>query len=224
MHEVVEQNDEIQRLRAGEANVWALVDAVEDSYIFRLDSDRQVVTWNRGAQRIHGYHASEILGHPFSRLYTSEDGDLDVPANHVKFALGRGRYQDEGWRVRKYGFRFWAHEDNRLPQTLETTLFRSAPESLTNIHRHSGSSTAQIRLLTDAESVILEGRDEGRGMPGASLQRCDGGPRVPGVGIAGMRERVRQFGGKLEIQSTLNGTTVRVTLPVGGEACMHFES
>jgi PAS domain S-box-containing protein len=108
-------------------------------------------------------------------------------------------------------------DDTRLPQPVETTLFRIVQESLTNIHRHSGSTMAEIRLLTDAESVILEVRDEGHGMPAASLRRCNGSGRMVGVGIAGMRERVRQFGGKLDIVSDSHGTQVRATLPLGGE-------
>jgi PAS domain S-box-containing protein len=108
-------------------------------------------------------------------------------------------------------------DDTRLPQPVETALFRIVQESLTNIHRHSGSTMAEIRLLTDAESVVLEVRDEGRGMPAASLRRCNGSGRMVGVGIAGMRERVRQFGGKLEILSDAQGTRVRATLPLGGE-------
>lgn len=108
-------------------------------------------------------------------------------------------------------------DDTRLPQPVETTLFRIVQESLTNIHRHSGSTMAEIRLLTDAESVILEVRDEGHGMPAASLRRCNGSGRMVGVGIAGMRERVRQFGGKLDILSDSRGTQVRATLPLGGE-------
>jgi PAS domain S-box-containing protein len=108
-------------------------------------------------------------------------------------------------------------DDIRLPQPVETTLFRIVQESLTNIHRHSGSTMAEVRLLTDAESVILEVRDEGHGMPAASLRRCNGSGRMVGVGIAGMRERVRQFGGKLDILSDSRGTQVRATLPLGGE-------
>jgi PAS domain S-box-containing protein len=110
------------------------------------------------------------------------------------------------------------HSDVRLPQPVETTLFRIVQESLTNIHRHSGSQMAQIRLLTDAESVVLEVRDQGRGMPASSLRLCNGASRAMGVGIAGMRERVRQFGGRLDIFSTPHGTLVRSTLPLGGAA------
>lgn len=109
-------------------------------------------------------------------------------------------------------------DDARLPQPVETTLFRIVQESLTNIHRHSGSTMAEIRLLIDAESVMLEVRDEGHGMPASSLRRCNGSGRMLGVGIAGMRERVRQFGGRLDILSDSRGTQVRATLPLGGEA------
>lgn len=109
-------------------------------------------------------------------------------------------------------------EDTRFSQAVEMTLFRIVQESLTNIHRHSGSSKAYIRLLADAEKAILEVRDDGRGMLPSSLKRCNGGSRGVGVGIAGMRERVRQLGGQLEIQSKPGSTIVRAILPIGGEA------
>ena len=108
-------------------------------------------------------------------------------------------------------------DGTRLPQPLETTLFRMVQESLTNIHRHSESSVAEIRLLIDAENVILEVKDKGRGMPSARLNRYNGNARAIGVGISGMRERVRQLGGSLDIQSSPGDTVVRATLPVGGE-------
>ena len=109
-------------------------------------------------------------------------------------------------------------EEMRLPQAVETTLFRIVQESLTNIHRHSGSTMAEIRLLADAEAVVLEVHDRGRGIPALRLRRYDGAGRAVGVGIAGMRERVRQFGGRLDISSSSQGTLVRATLPLGGEA------
>ncbi|HMK22578.1 MAG TPA: histidine kinase, partial [Terriglobales bacterium] len=109
-------------------------------------------------------------------------------------------------------------EGARLPQPVETTLFRIVQESLTNIHRHSGSAMAEIRLLIDAESVVLEVRDQGCGMPIAGLRRCQSTGHTVGVGIAGMRERVHQFGGRLQISSSPHGMLVRATIPLGGAA------
>jgi len=106
----------------------------------------------------------------------------------------------------------------RLPADLETTLFRVVQESLTNIHRHSGSPAADIRLTSDAESVSLEVTDYGRGISPEQLRRCNGNRASLGVGIAGMHERVRQLGGQLQVSSSEQGTTVKAILPVGGDA------
>jgi signal transduction histidine kinase len=100
----------------------------------------------------------------------------------------------------------------------ETTLFRVVQESLTNIHRHSESPAAEIRLTSDAESVSLDVTDYGRGIAPEQLRRCNGNRAALGVGIAGMRERVRQLGGQLQVSSSEQGTTVKAILPVGGDA------
>lgn len=109
-------------------------------------------------------------------------------------------------------------QDTRLPQSHETTLFRILQEGLTNIHRHSNSATAFVRLFATGSSVTLEVRDQGCGMPPESLRSCNESARMIGVGIAGMRERVRQLGGRLEIDSNRQGTTVTATLPLGGQS------
>jgi len=101
----------------------------------------------------------------------------------------------------------------RLPQEVETVLFRIVQEGLTNAHRHSGSSTAAIRLWHDPTNVRLEVQDAGKGFQN---QQADGGPAAMGVGIMGMRERVRQLGGQMDMESGADGTTVRVTLPLNG--------
>ncbi|MBV8538696.1 MAG: PAS domain S-box protein [Alphaproteobacteria bacterium] len=85
-----------------------LVDAVSDYAIFMLDPEGRVVNWNPGAQRIKGYALSEIVGQHFSRFYTPEDVANGVPDRNLKRALTTGRTEDEGWRVRKDGSRFWA--------------------------------------------------------------------------------------------------------------------
>jgi PAS domain S-box-containing protein len=93
----------------------------------------------------------------------------------------------------------------RLPAELETAMFRIVQECLTNIHRHSGSSSASIVITRDTHSVTIEIRDRGKGM---SM------PIRAGVGIQGMGERVRQLGGQLEIESGSGGTSVTATFPI----------
>ena len=101
----------------------------------------------------------------------------------------------------------------RLPQDVETAIFRILQEGLTNIHRHSGSPTAGVRLALEDSEVTLEVRDQGRGMP-LEILDTSGSIAGLGVGVAGMRERVRQLGGRLEIASGSAGTTVKAILPV----------
>jgi PAS domain S-box-containing protein len=100
----------------------------------------------------------------------------------------------------------------RLPRDVELMLFRIVQEGLTNIHRHSGSRTATIRLARCPQHVIMEVRDQGCGMGDLD---GNGGPGARiGVGIAGMRERVRQIGGTLQIRSKPGGTDVEVVVPL----------
>lgn len=100
----------------------------------------------------------------------------------------------------------------RLTRETETTVFRLVQECLTNIHRHSGGAKAAIRLSRSPEEVCLQVTDNGKGMPG-SLEPKSTERSHPGVGIQGMRERVRQLGGVFDIQSDEKGTTVTARFP-----------
>jgi PAS domain S-box-containing protein len=105
----ITQREEAQRrLLDSEARYRRLVDAVIDYAIFQLDPQGHVLTWNRGARRIKGYKAEEIIGLHFSRFYTDEDRASGVPDRALATAGREGRYEAEGWRVRKDGTRFWA--------------------------------------------------------------------------------------------------------------------
>jgi signal transduction histidine kinase len=107
-----------------------------------------------------------------------------------------------------------APELGRLSKEMEIAIFRVVQESLANVHRHSGSKTAQVRLQRDAQKVTLEICDQGRGLsPNHAATAEKEGPAFPGVGIQGMRERVRQLGGHFEIQSHEGGTVVQATIP-----------
>jgi PAS domain S-box-containing protein len=100
----------------------------------------------------------------------------------------------------------------RLPGDVEVAIFRIVQECLTNIHRHSSAKSAMIRLKRDISTVSLQVQDDGSGIPKETLAAIRN--QHSGVGITGMRERVRHLGGTLDIQSSSNGTKVSVTLPL----------
>src|SRR5207248_742516 len=103
----------------------------------------------------------------------------------------------------------------RLPPDIETTLFRVVQQSLTNVHQHSCSPTAEIEMHIDSQRVVLSVTDHGQGIENDMLPKEEDGLGVLllGVGIAGMRERVRQLGGDLTVQSWQGqGTTVTAVL------------
>ena len=97
-----------QALLEAERRFRILVEGVTDYAIFMLDPEGRVTNWNTGAQRIKGYSPDEIVGEHFSRFYTPEEFDAGVPAKALETARETGRYEAEGWRVRKDGSRFWA--------------------------------------------------------------------------------------------------------------------
>jgi two-component system sensor histidine kinase UhpB len=100
-----------------------------------------------------------------------------------------------------------------MSRPAELVLFRVLQESLTNIHRHSRSSRAEISLQTNAKGAILRIRDYGKGMSREMLENFKQTGSNVGVGLAGMRERVREQGGHFDIQSDRNGTTITVVMP-----------
>jgi len=371
-------------LRLSEERFRLLVESVQDYAIFMLDSKGYIATWNIGAERIKGYKASEIVGKHFSTFYSQEDIRSGKPKWELEVAAKDGRLEDEGWRLRKDGSRFWANvvitalrgEDGelrgfskvtrdvtermlaletikqnnkelkreiieriaaeqklhaseeslrklsghllrmqdeerrrlgrelhdsigqylaavkmgldalaadirkqtpgldanisecirlveesikevrtqsyllyppmleemglqtaipwylegftkrssiqttfeispdfgRLPRDVELAIFRILQESLTNVHRHSQSLTAQIRVRTEDGAVCMEISDQGKGIPPGLLQALGDASVSLGVGLRGMQERVKQLGGTLELSSD-KGATVRVTIP-----------
>jgi PAS domain S-box-containing protein len=365
------------KLQQSEERFRLLVEAVQDYAIFMLDPTGHIVSWNNGAQRIKGYQGAEIIGKHFSCFYPPADLQSGKPQWELEVATKEGRFEDEGWRIRKDGSRFWAsviitairddagkligfgkvtrdftermraqdalrqeiterreaqrrlydsekslrqlskhllrtqdeerrrigrelHDSlgqslaamkinldtlasivgsdgtagqkvaecvqlaetgikevrtisyllyppmleemglkaaipwyldgfstrsgivttfevgddfDRLHPDAELALFRVLQESLTNIHRHSGSPTAHIRLRTKEKMVLLEIKDRGKGLaPGSSSQDWMG---APGVGLRGMNERMQQLGGRLELASTGDGTTLTALIPAG---------
>jgi PAS domain S-box-containing protein len=367
-------------LRESEARFRLLVEAVQDYAIFMLDSKGNVNTWNIGAERIKGYRAEEIIGKHFSTFYPAEDNANGKPAWELVMAEKLGRFEDEGWRLRKDGSRFWANviitalkdgrgklvgfakvtrdfterirvqnelkkeiaerkeaqeqlhlseqslrqlslhllqtqdeerkrigrdlhdslgqylavlkmkldsaagllgtddtqvsreiaecarlaEDSikevrtvsyllyppmleemglksaipwyldgfssrsgivttfevrtdfgRVARDKELALFRILQESLTNVHRHSGSQVAHVRLSKIKDSCVLEVEDKGKGINPAVLEQAGSDwMGAMGVGVRGMNERMRQLGGTLELISKETGTRVVARVPI----------
>jgi PAS domain S-box-containing protein len=362
VREITERKRAEDALRESAERFRLVVEGVRDYAIFTLDPAGHVLSWNQGAARIKGYRADEIIGKRFSVFYSPEDLLAGRPDALLRIATAEGRVEDEGWRVRKDGSRFWADvvitalrdergnlrgfskvtrdvterrraeealrqlsgrllrlqdeerrrmarelhdstaqtlaalslnlallkqrggepEDpraakalaesmeladqasreirtfsyllhppmldeaglphalrwyadgfarrtgiavdidispdlDRLPADAETALFRITQECLTNIHRHSGSTTARIQLGLGSGNVMLRISDEGKGLREDTIRDRETDPAALGVGIRGMRERVRQLGGRLEIKRGQPGTIVEVTLPLAGE-------
>ena len=328
-----------------------LIDAVKEYAIFMLDSQGRITSWNHAAERMKGYRAAEIIGKNFSCFYTEEEARSGKPKRVLEIAAHEGSFEENCWRVRKDGSRFWANvvltalrdhqgelvgfakitrdaterlraaeaqhalsvkllhvqdeerrrisrelhdmtgpvmssvlmnlaiverdsgvlseksrsalleaealarrcasevrtmsyllhpplltevglaaavqwfldgfsqhtglstrleapaDLGRLSDEMEISLFRVVQECLANIHRHTNSRTAEVRMQIADEKLTLEVIDRGKGFAGEF---------VAGFGIKGMRERVHELGGNLEIASTAQGTTVRATVPVVG--------
>jgi PAS domain S-box-containing protein len=98
-----------EQLRQNAEVFQLLVSAVRDYAIFMLDPEGNVATWNAGAQRIKGYTPSDIIGRQFSTFYSEEDKRNRKPERELEIAREKGSVEDEGWRLRKDGSRFWAN-------------------------------------------------------------------------------------------------------------------
>src|SRR5947207_1609920 len=105
----MEQRSRLAESLSNDGRYRLLIEAVTDYAISMLDPTGIVTSWNPGAQRIKGYLPREIIGHHFSKFYTDEDQQAGEPHKALATAEREGRFEKEGWRVRKDGSRFWAH-------------------------------------------------------------------------------------------------------------------
>lgn len=135
-------------LQQGEEQFGQLVSGVRDYAIFRLDAEGRVVTWNAGAEQIKGYTAEEIIGHHFSRFYPAEVVARGWPAEELQRAAAEGRIEDEGWRVRKDGSRFWAN--------VVITALRDEAGALRGFLKITRDLTERKRAEESARSLLRE--------------------------------------------------------------------
>ncbi len=109
VRDVTEQHEAQELIRRKDLQLRSLLDSVRDYAIYLLDKEGHITTWNPGAERIKYYSPDEIIGKHFSRFFTHEDVERGRPAELLRLAALRGRIEEEGWRVRKDGSRFWAN-------------------------------------------------------------------------------------------------------------------
>jgi len=141
-------------LRQSEERFRLLVSGVKDYAIFMLDPGGHVATWNAGARQIKGYAANEIIGSHFSRFYPPEAIKRNLPATELQGALMQGRFEDEGWRLRKDGSRFWANVIITAVRNPAGQLigFSKITRDLSERRRHEEElrqSEERFRLLVD---------------------------------------------------------------------------
>ncbi len=108
VRDATEQRAAIEAVRQRDVQLRSIVESVRDYAIYLLDRDGNIVTWNPGAERIKGYSAEEIVGKHFSCFFTQEDRDRGRPGRLIGAAIEKGRVEEEAWRIRKDGSRFWA--------------------------------------------------------------------------------------------------------------------
>jgi hypothetical protein len=150
-----ERRENEETLRASEQRFRALVQGVRDYAIFMLDPDGNVATWNEGAQHIKGYSASDIIGRHFSRFYPPDALARGLPAHELKTATIEGRFEDEGWRLRKDGSRFWANVVLTAIRDVHGQLlgFTKITRDLTERRRHE----QELRASEEKFRMLVEG-------------------------------------------------------------------
>ena len=160
----MEHTERFEASKSNEGRFRMLVDAVTDYAIYMLDPDGTIVSWNPGARRFKGYEASEIIGENFSRFYTEEDRKAGLPQRALETAAREGKFENEGWRVRKDGTKFWAYAvvDTIRDSTGRLIGFAKITRDLTERHQAEAAlreSQEQFRLLvqgvTDYAIFIL---------------------------------------------------------------------
>ena len=153
----MEQSNRLTESRSDDGRYRLLIQAVTDYAIYMLDPTGIVTSWNPGAERFKGYSPSEIIGQHFSRFYTPEDQKRGIPALALATAVNEGKFESEGWRVRKDGSRFWAYvviDPIRTP-TGEVMGFAKITRDLTErkaAEDELKKSQEQFRLLVQGVS------------------------------------------------------------------------
>jgi len=156
--DLTDRRENEERLRRSEERFRLIVEGAQDYAIFMLDTEGRVASWNPGAERIKGYREPEILGKHFSVFYPPEALDIGWPAKELREAERLGRFQDEGWRLRKDGTRFWANVVITALRDADGTLrgFSKITRDLTE----QRASEERLRHSEERFRLLLEGIED----------------------------------------------------------------
>ncbi|WP_296595503.1 PAS domain-containing sensor histidine kinase [Phenylobacterium sp.] len=224
-YDVTERVHAEQQLAETREQFRVLVQGVSDYALYMLDSNGHVTSWNAGAERIKGYRADEIIGQHFSRFYTAEEQAAGVPATGLETARRDGRWEIEGWRLRKDGTRFWAHvivdaihdeagefvgfakitrdvtermESERQLEEARQALFQS--QKMEAVGQLTGGVAHDFNNLL---TVIIGGLDRiARSKPSAQASRALDMARTAAERAAGLTARLLAFSRKQALQPT----------------------
>jgi PAS domain S-box-containing protein len=156
---LVELFEHVRQAKRQAEQFRLLVEGTKEYAIFMLDPEGRIVTWNPGVERIKGYQSEEIIGQHFSRFYSAEDVQAGKPEQELKQAIATGKYEEEGWRVRKDGSRFWA--------SVVITALRDETRNLQGFSKVTRDMTAHKDAEENARRLIRE--EAGRQAAEASL-------------------------------------------------------
>jgi formate hydrogenlyase transcriptional activator len=196
IRDVTEQRDAQEALRRNDLQLRSIMESIRDYAIYLLDRDGHVVSWSAGAEHIKGYRGEEVLGLHFSRFFTQEDLDRGRPAEMLRVAAARGRIEDQGWRVRKDGTRFWA--DSTL------TAIRDSAGDVTGYAKVTRDFTDRRRA---EEAVMLQ-------LSGALLENVDVRKVLAAIS-ASIREVIPHDSATLALYDAASGALIAQFLGAG---------
>lgn len=166
-HDLTARKQTEDSLRESEERFRLLVDSILDYAIFRLTPTGEVSSWNRGAERLKGYARDEIMGRHFEVFYDDEDRAAGRPAANLRGALANGRFEAEGWRIRKDGSRFWAdvvitalydaegRHDGFVKVTRDLSERKRTEDALRDILEREQVTAARLRQLDELRSELV---------------------------------------------------------------------
>src|SRR2546423_9963713 len=150
-----------EAIRHGGSIYQTMVEAVRDYAIFLLDPAGYIATWNEGAERLKGYSADEIIGQHFSVFYPKEAIEIGHPQRELQIATAEGRFEEEGWRIRKDGTAFWANVVITAVRDDSGELigFAKVTRDLTERRNAEVRAIADARRVAQAESATIAKSD-----------------------------------------------------------------